>query len=300
MMVKLDDARYTQSFRLKTPQPIGLPRSYVKKKIEYTDQEELKRVLDGLAIFDDKYNNRCCRKVYAVREIKDYVGSQLTRYQATLYLEHCDKNLKEFMDSRGQAPPDIPDIKRLASLLLEALSYLHDVKCYSHYNINPRKVLINERGSSWELKLSGMSLTRLVKGTSGTSRQSSTSGPAGNKQAYVAPEMQMAYFAGADYDCQEDYQHAGDIFSCGVIIYEMVTGKRPFKGGDLVDKRIKPEQAVKEVEDETLSSVLAKMLNADAKKRPKATTLLQELDDTMDTSYSWQQLKLSPNLVFLQ
>ena len=81
-----------------------------------------------------------------------------------------------------------------------------------HRDIKPSNVLITSHG---EIKIIDFGLAKLV-GTTKMTRAGSILGTA----AYMSPELARG----------EEIDHRADIFSLGVILYEMLSGNRPFKG----------------------------------------------------------------------
>jgi serine/threonine protein kinase/Flp pilus assembly protein TadD len=89
-----------------------------------------------------------------------------------------------------------------------------------HCNLNSANILITDRGLAKILNF-GLASPSVETGTT-------TKGPSINTTAYLSPE-QLRY---------EESDQRTDIWSWGVVFYEMLTGKLPFKGerpADLID-----------------------------------------------------------------
>ena len=93
---------------------------------------------------------------------------------------------------------------------------------------------------------------------------------------YMAPEQARG----------EAFDHRIDLFACGVMLYEMVTGRRPFEGDDyhalmrsiLKDQPVDPRTYREEMPEE-LVSIVGHALEKDRTLRyPNATAFLVELD----------------------
>jgi tetratricopeptide (TPR) repeat protein len=107
------------------------------------------------------------------------------------------------------------ELMRIAYQLAEAIKFLHQ-KELVHGNINGDSVLIASNG---QVKLGGLNLANIMpppRGTKSTAYQQKGTDP--RSVAYMSPEQ----ITGQAYD------ERTDIFSAGVVLYELATGKQPF------------------------------------------------------------------------
>jgi serine/threonine protein kinase len=102
------------------------------------------------------------------------------------------------------------EVRRIMTQIGDALSYAH-ARGMIHRDIKPSNILIDERGNCL---LTDFGLARMVQG----STQLTTSGTIMGTPAYMSPEQG----AGSNVD------HRSDIYSLGIILYEVVTGRVPF------------------------------------------------------------------------
>ena len=102
------------------------------------------------------------------------------------------------------------EIRRIATQIGEALSYAHGHGMI-HRDIKPSNVLIDESGNCL---LTDFGLARMAEAVT----KLTTSGTVMGTPAYMSPEQG----AGSITD------HRSDIYSLGIILYEMVTGRVPY------------------------------------------------------------------------
>ncbi len=129
------------------------------------------------------------------------------KYIAMEYVSGC--NLKEYMEKN--APLPIDQAVSLISQLLSALRYTHD-KGIVHLDVKPQNVMITE---DLRLKLTDFGIARLP-GEESTEEKEKAMGTV----HYMSPEQ--ANGSPVDFNT--------DVYSAGVIFYEMLTGRLPFEG----------------------------------------------------------------------
>jgi serine/threonine-protein kinase len=121
------------------------------------------------------------------------------------------KPLSEYVRSRGLL--NLPEVGLVMFQLLDALAYAHSLGII-HRDLKPDNLLVIPQG---RIKISDFGVARIP-----TSRVTQAGTPVGTP-SYMAPE----FYLGAAYD------HRADLFSAGVVLYELLTGALPFEAETL-------------------------------------------------------------------
>jgi serine/threonine-protein kinase len=117
-----------------------------------------------------------------------------------------------FHHLQGEARFGLKEIGELIRQLLDGLGYAHG-QGVVHRDIKPSNILINDDG---RLKLTDFGIARIESST--LTQMGEIMGSPG----YMSPEQ----FLGTDIDAR------GDIYSVGVIAYELLAARRPFTGNN--------------------------------------------------------------------
>jgi len=141
----------------------------------------------------------------------DYGSDRDRCYIAMEYLE--GQTLRDVLKLRGALSVD--EASRIMIELLDALAYAHE-RGVVHRDIKPDNVQILPGG---HIKLTDFGIARLMDEPSITA-----DGQIFGTPSYMSPEQ----VAGKQVD------HRSDLFSCGVLLYEMLTGRKPFAGDSVV------------------------------------------------------------------
>lgn len=148
----------------------------------------------------------------------------------------------------------------------KALKYAHD-RNVVHRDIKPANILLSKRG---EVKLVDFGIaTSAEDAESGLTREGMTLG----SPAYMAPEQ---------FENTRNVDLRADIYSMGVMLYETVTGKKPFPGGfsaDLVAAIQKGKYPPPKRYNPKVNSVVRKIIKKSI--HPKRKRRFQNLDEIL-------------------
>ena len=179
--------------------------------------------------------------------------------------------LSDFMKERGRIPPDvaIPIFRSLA----RALDAAHAAGI-AHRDLKPENIFLSfdEDGGIFP-KLLDFGIAKLLATDGGASGQKTRTGTPMGTPYYMSPEQ-----------CRgKNVDHRTDIYSFGIMVHEVLTGKLPFDGDDMMDLLIKqttaPAPPLSSIVPElpaALDAPLLRMLEKDAAMRPESLSAAVE------------------------
>jgi serine/threonine protein kinase/Tfp pilus assembly protein PilF len=133
-----------------------------------------------------------------------------TDKQICIVMEYVDgQTLRDIINPYSKFP--VPNFQYIIQQLAAGLSSAHNAGIV-HRDIKPENILINDQG---QVKILDFGLAKL-KGVSKLTKETSTLGTI----YYMSPEQ----IQGREVD------QRADIWSLGVVLYEMLSGQRPFSG----------------------------------------------------------------------
>ncbi len=143
----------------------------------------------------------------------------MVRGQPFLVMELLEgRTLREVIDSEGALAPT--RALSFTRQLLQALSYAHG-RGVVHRDLKPANLLVQELPTHEHLKVLDFGLVKLLPGSfldSGV--QLSRVGFTFGTPAYMSPEHATGGFV----------DERSDLYSVGILLFEMLTGKKPFDG----------------------------------------------------------------------
>ena len=179
-------------------------------------------------------------------------------------MEYCEGgDLFDFITKNPQGKLDDLNTIDILCQILSALNYLHNKVRICHRDIKSENFLIaiNEQNRP-SLKLIDFGMAQYIY------RGEKMEGEIGTIK-YMAPEIIM----------KEPYDEKVDIWSTGIVLYNMMTGYEPFSGGDEQFKRM---QIVNRpinfdiITNNDLRDLCKEMLERDPEKRIDARTALEK------------------------
>lgn len=174
--------------------------------------------------------------------------------KAYIAMEFVDGlELKEVLDVTGALDPHLAT--QIVIQICGALKYAHE-RGIIHRDVKPGNIMLSRKG---DVKLADFGIV-FVSGTTDLT----TTGAIIGTPSYMSPEQIR----------DEEPGPASDVFSLGVVLYEAVTGSRPFSGQNevalthaILRKRpIKPRRLNKRISPR-LSRVIMKCLRKKSQKR---------------------------------
>ncbi|WNC12703.1 Stk1 family PASTA domain-containing Ser/Thr kinase [Brevibacillus brevis] len=173
---------------------------------------------------DEDFVNRFRREAQAVASLShpnvvgvyDVGQEGDTHYMVMEYIEGY--TLKELIIQRGALP--VEEAVRIAAQICDALDHAHQNQII-HRDIKPHNIMIGKNG---RVKVTDFGIARAVTSTTITH----TNAMLGSVH-YFSPEQARGGITG----------EKSDIYSLGIVLYEMVTGELPFSGDSPISVALK-------------------------------------------------------------
>lgn len=193
------------------------------------------------------------------KHITQFYGASLEPGRACLLMEHMERS-SLYQVLENPLPPPLQ--KQMALEIAQGLQYLH-VRDILHRDLKSANVLVNADNHA-KLSDFGLSKTRATS-VKTTLRKSEAT-------RWLAPEC---FTRGGVYTAQSD------IYSYGVILWELVTGKRPYAGAtdaEIPERTIKGKRDTLDGISEPYASLIKGCWTIDPAKRPTLVHIIQTLE----------------------
>lgn len=201
----------------------GMANVYLAKDT-ILDRQVAVKVLRGDLSSDEKFIRRFQREALSVSnlshpnivEVYD-VGEEDGQYYIVMeYIE--GKTLKQLLYKRGALT--LPEVIDIMTQLTDGLSHAHEAYII-HRDIKPQNIMIEDNGT---IKITDFGIAMAVNATQFTQTNSVM-----GTVHYLPPEQANGKSATVK----------SDIYSLGILMYELLTGSVPFKGDNAVEIALK-------------------------------------------------------------
>ena len=207
------------------------------------------------------YAMRFMREVRAVARLNHPNIVQVYDYGtegglAYIVMEHiAGRELKDALDAGERFP--LPDVLRMMAELLDALDFAHEAAVI-HRDVKPANVMLDDAG---RVKLTDFGVARITD-PDADHGEATRAGAMIGTPSYMSPEQIQG----------QPIDRRTDVFSAGVLLYQLVTGKKPFEGTGwalarkiVQDDPLRPSALVQVAPE--IDRVAARALAKDAKDR---------------------------------
>ncbi len=184
----------------------SIGRRVAIKTVRLLDPDDAEAV-DALARFKNEAQAAGRLSHRNIVSVYDYGESEENAYIVMEFVE--GQSLKQCLEA-GQRFP-VAETVRIMEHLLAGLQYSHD-KGVTHRDIKPGNVILAKDG---QVKLADFGIARIE------SSAMTVVGTVLGTPAYMSPEQLMG----------QPTDRRTDIYSAGVLLYQLLTGVRPFEGG---------------------------------------------------------------------
>lgn len=184
-----------------------------------------------------------------------------------IVMEHIDGiTLKEYITQKGVLP--WKDAVHFITQILKAMQHAHDMGVV-HRDIKPQNIMLLQDGS---IKVMDFGIARLARSQTRTMTDKAI-----GSVHYISPEQAKGDVTDAKTD----------IYSAGVILFEMLTGQLPFQAETAVsvaikqiaDEPVKPRDINPEI-PEGLEEITLKAMQKDVEKRYQtASSMLVDIEE---------------------
>jgi serine/threonine-protein kinase len=182
-------------------------------------------------------------------EVYDYFSIGSSSFLVMQYIDGI--NLAEIIEQEAPLHPTVVAI--VGYEICQAISYAHKSEII-HRDIKPTNILISREG---QVKVSDFGVAK-----SKTSPDLTSTGTIIGTPYYMSPEQASG----------KKVSYQSDIYSIGVVLYEMLTGKRPFKGDNTQEVTVRISRGKYKSPlwlDPHHSLRLSRIMNKAMKKNPK-------------------------------
>jgi len=221
---------------------------FLPPHLSASEQDKARFIQEAQAASAINHPNIC-----TIHDIQDHDGSMF------IVMEFVEgQTLKDLIGANRDSPLQMKRAIDIGIQIADGLAAAHE-KGIVHRDIKPENIMIRKDGIA---QIMDFGLAKL-RGVSRLTKEGSTVGTAG----YMSPEQVQG----------QDADHRSDIFSVGVLLYEMFTGQLPFKGVhetalmyEIVNVDAVPMSSVKPEVDQELERIVLECLEKDPNERTQS------------------------------
>jgi serine/threonine-protein kinase len=258
-------------------------------KAQHTGFDELRaiKVLNPELTGDEKFHQRFKQEAYITRKLQHPNAVRVEDIDEAddgcpfIVMEYIEgKSLKQVMLEQGPLPA--PRVCALAKQVAAALDAAHSLGMV-HRDIKPENIVLVKTPEGEKAKVLDFGIARIKEGGRGNNARSmdlTGSGFVMGTPLYISPEQ-------AQGKRGDDLDGRSDLYSLGIVMYQMLTGDVPFKSDTAVEMLIaqiqKPPHPIRMVRPDlaipdALASLVMRMLQKKREQRPpSAAALMAEL-----------------------
>ena len=208
----------------------GMGKVYLARQLDLGRDVVVKVMHESIAA-DPKFRDRFQRETLLMARFQ-HPGA-VTLYDASLddplgpciVMEYVRGiNLEGLLAKNGRM--SAPRVGRIIGELCEVLQAAHD-EGIIHRDLKPANLMVAEADTPRErIKVMDFGLAKLVEGEPGTRKVTDTNVDfAVGTPGYICPEQVRG----------EEMDHRGDLYSVGIMMYELISGRLPFTGPTSMD-----------------------------------------------------------------
>ena len=237
-----------------------------------------------------------------------YDAGQLEDGRPFMIIEYvngrCLREMLVDQKSGDRSPVALP-LEVAAEIAEQACAGLGEAhrKKIVHRDIKPENIIVSPEGDKYKVKIIDFGIALPQEGGMVPTR-TPTAGVIGTPE-YISPEQVMPSRYYLD-EPGEKPSYSADIYALGVVIYEMLTGKRPFAGNGyevalkhtweipVAPSKVRPEFNIPEAVDQVVLKALAKQ---PAERQKSIELLADELKAAIKTSWELEGLPTQPAVI---
>jgi serine/threonine-protein kinase len=207
----------------------GMGKVYLARQLDLGRQVVVKVMHEDVAQ-DPKFRERFQRETLLMARFQHpyavtLYDASLEEQHACIVMEYIKGVTLDVLRQRNDGRMSPTRVGRLLGQLCEVLQAAHS-QGILHRDLKPTNLMIVDPDSPYEkLKVMDFGLAKLRRRADSQNPSGSEGEFAIGTPAYICPEQVRG----------EDADHRGDIYSVGVILFELLTGQVPFAGRSTMD-----------------------------------------------------------------